>query len=392
MSENNSILEKVSNALVKGSYFEELVKCVLEDLGFEHIRKQHSGSQYGFDVEGCMGGSKGELKVWKFEAKNLKKVTGLNDIAPKLLSHQRWNELYRFVIVSRKPISNDLHHLLEGHGFPFDIDVWDMEKLSNLITSCPTAIRYLGLDFNTKPQNAERLETVRYPKKKATFHLIHEHHPRPFSYDYMKKGNSILKCFTEHEFRLFGACFNHLDKPITINQILVRTEFYERVTGRVLRQHKLKGLFEPIDLSFKPIPKTGEVTNVLPFDKWLKIESGSEEVYRLILAPNAHSGHYELSFTMKGFYNGAPISFQSFVFPLNIKDKESDHITLGVLGKHYDSVAKSILELDSALWGQLRDLSEKSDDLISLENICCSQLEIPISEPRYSPFDNLRLG
>lgn len=388
MAYQQLILKKISNAPKKGDYLEKLLKYILEDLGFSKVRKQYSGSQYGFDVEGCRRDLNGEPQIWKFEAKNLQKTTGLNDIAPKLLSHQRWNELHKFVIVSRKPISNDLHHLLEGHGFPFDIDVWDIEKLSQLVTSCPTAIGYLDLNIDVKQKELHLLRDVRYPKKKATFHLVHEHHPIPFSYDYLKEGNSLVKCFTEFEFKLFGACFNHLDKPLTVSQILVRTNVYKSIGQRVLRQHKKKGLFKPINLSFNPIPTTGEVINVLPKDTWLRIEGCSEEVYRLILDRNATPGYYELSFTMKGFYGGKPISFQSFVFPLHVKSEESDLVTLGVLGKHYDSVAQTILDLDSHLWNQLRELNNNGVDLVSLENIC-DQLEIPILESEYSPFDYL---
>ncbi|MCC6370213.1 MAG: restriction endonuclease, partial [Bacteroidia bacterium] len=136
----SQVFEKLSSKDGKGRLLEEVVEALFSDLNFSNIRRQKSGSQYGFDVVGYKNN-----QCWKAECKNLKKEASLNDIAPKLIWHIEGENIDRFLIVSVNGISNDLIYLLEQKVFSFPIEIWSGEYLNELIHESPSALKLLQI-------------------------------------------------------------------------------------------------------------------------------------------------------------------------------------------------------------------------------------------------------
>src|SRR5437660_3438376 len=101
------ILERLRESEDKGKLLEKVVERALQDLGFQNVRRQLSGSQFGFDIVALRKSERGEPgEVWKFECKNLKVPITVNDIAPKLI----WN-FGRSVIEDRKSTRLNSSHV-----------------------------------------------------------------------------------------------------------------------------------------------------------------------------------------------------------------------------------------------------------------------------------------
>src|SRR5437588_2493961 len=119
------ILERLRESEDKGKLLEKVVERALQDLGFQNVRRQLSGSQFGFDIVALRKSERGEPgEVWKFECKNLKVPITVNDIAPKLIWNFGRSVIDRFVIVSTSEPNNDLHQLLGTHSFSMPIVLW----------------------------------------------------------------------------------------------------------------------------------------------------------------------------------------------------------------------------------------------------------------------------
>src|SRR4051812_48575433 len=98
--DGGEILKKLQAPGNKGELLELVLVDLLEDLGFKSVRRQLSGSQYGFDVSAhTISRRDGRQEVWKFECKNLSRPVTVEDIAPKLLWHDGSVTIDRFVIV-----------------------------------------------------------------------------------------------------------------------------------------------------------------------------------------------------------------------------------------------------------------------------------------------------
>lgn len=368
-----TIIETLKKHKNKGSILELVTKDVLADYGFQNIRKQNSGSQYGFDlVANTKSKFDDRQEIWKFECKNLSTPINIDDIAPKLIWYLGSNTIDHFVIVSTSDISNDLDHLLSEHQFPMPIHVWSGSTLEKIIFESPLAMKRLGLEsqINTDKKNdviyIERLDKVYLPKEPVSLDVFHELDP-PHAIDYLLiNNNQLVKAYTEKEFRLFTCVTNWGRFPFDIYSLSVVTSNYINTTNqRILREIKPKGIYEPVKLIFNPTTTIGSEKNILQ-GKVFQVDAGKSEMISICLADSALPGFYEIYFKVRGKLSNKTITLFSPKFLLNIIDRNTNLLLLNVSGFHYDSPTQQILNYDDSTWENLKQLTTINNKTIYL--------------------------
>jgi Holliday junction resolvase len=365
----NAILKALSEKIGpqrKGAMLEFVLVDVLNDLGFLGVKKQLSGSQYGFDVIAYkLSPIDGRREVWKFECKNLSKSVTINDIAPKLIWHYGTITIDQFVIVTPSSISNDLIYLLEQQEFPIPISLWAGETLAGIIEQSPKAMERLGLEYIKDTEPAQLLAHIPiYPPRFFTLDVVHQLDP-PYSFDYIKVDEDVVKAYSEYEFRLLIYMSNLTKAPITVQSLDVVTLHYQKITSRILRLRKAKGLYEPIEIQFSPSTVEGGESEILGKKVW-QIEGGQGEIIALSLHLNARPGLYRLIFRASVLMNGKLTTQYSPQFMLFIQDKNNDLLNLQVFNRHYDSPTSLVLNLNEDEWSRLKQYTKKDDCMIFL--------------------------
>jgi hypothetical protein len=347
------VLEILRLSKSKGELLEKVLERTLRDLGFQQIRRQMSGVQFGFDISAIrMYEAEGREEVWKFECKNLKGAVTVADIAPKLIWNYTRSVIDRFVIVSVNDISNDLDHLLSNHTFSMPITVWSGDKLERAICNSPSAMELLGLSSERDGcTNFADLEAIQYPSQIILFDVFHELDP-PYKFDYWFRGNEITKAYTGTEFRLIAMITNNSERDVDISSIDVITLEHEKVSSRVLRLAKMKGLYDPIEMRFRPSPVAGGLSNVLDSQAW-RVKGRDQEPIRLTFQEDVDPGFYRIIFRARGKHAGETVDLYSPTFSVNVRDPREDVLLLHVL-KHYDSAAPHVLNLDKSTWNSLK--------------------------------------
>lgn len=341
------ILNKIATADNKGSLLELLIEDVFKDMNFLNVRKQKSGSQYGYDIIGYK-----ENKCWKAECKNLSSEATINDIAPKLIWHIESLTIDKFVIVSVNGISNDLYHLLEQKIFSFPIEIWHGEYLEKIISESPKALNRLSI-LKSEIQLKDNLSTLVFPANDLRFDVVYSR-GMPFSYDYFSIDKNLIKAYSEQDFRLTATVNNPTKKTFIIQEITVKTLKYKKTDKlRVLRQFTQKGIIEPLKLTF--IPKTyshGETE--LNEGKLFEVKSESQEYTEFKLSQKCEPGFYELIFEINCVEGGRKFSLFSPIFSLHKTSVKDDIVNLNVLGKFYDTPVDRILKLDERTWNTIK--------------------------------------
>lgn len=343
----SEIFKSLNIADNKGALLELLIEDVFKDLNFTNVKRQKSGSQYGYDVIGYK-----EKECWKAECKNLSNEAGLEDIAPKLIWHVDSLSIDRFLIVSVNGISNDLSHLLERRIFSFPIEIWYGEFLEKTINESPLALNRLGIQKSEliERQNANPLI---FPANDLKFEVYYSK-GLPFSYDYFVLNSELIKAYSEIDFRLTAVLENNTNRTFVVQEIIVRTLKFENTSNlRILRQYKQKGNIEPIRLTF--IPKQyagGEVQ--LNERLLLEVKNNSNEFLELKLSQKCESGYYELIFEINCIEGGKSFSLYSPIFQLHKKSIRNDLAQLCVFGKYYDTPVLKILSSDAKTWQTIK--------------------------------------
>jgi len=362
------ILTKLNESVSKGALLEWIVYDLFTDMNFSNVRRQKGGSQYGYDVVGYK-----DDKCWKAECKNLSAEATINDIAPKLVWHYDSDNVQRFVIVSMNGISNDLYHLLEKQLFSFPIEIWAGEFLEKIISESPSALKRLEIE---KPLLIKNVTPLIFEANDLRFEVFYSR-GLPFSYDYFKLGDKVVKAYSEVDFRLTAVLTNTTNRTFTVQEIIVRTLRYESTDNmRILRQFKQKGNIEPLRLVFTPKHNHNGET-YLNEDNLLLVKSNTEEFIEFKLSGTCKPGYYELIFEINCLDRGRSFSLCSTVFPLHKKSNRSDMTSLCIIGKYYDTPVLDILNLDSKLWHKIKRnydykikfLGQTDNDLIQNKEI-----------------------
>ncbi len=364
MSEILQALYESRHPQGRGARLELVLVELLKDLGFEGARRQLSGSQYGFDLVAFKGSpADGRREVWKFECKNLSKQIAVEDIAPKLLWQFGQATIDHFVIVGPSAISNDLHHLLEQQLLPMPVSVWTDEVLEKFIRQSPRALKLLGLKLGLNmtpgPEVMVPEDAPSYEPKYVTLDVVHQLNP-PFAFDYVKTDDGVVKAFTEDYLRLLVAVTNLSKTPFEIHALEVSTLAYQKVEGRVLRLHKMKGVYEPLEFSFSPSHVPGGSVELLGKKVW-RVDREAAESVALIMNKGAPAGLYHLMFRIRGTLAGKVIDRCSPRFILHVRGNEADLVMLYVLRRHYDTPAALSLELEEPSWELLKREAKKPD-------------------------------
>jgi hypothetical protein len=359
------VLELLQASTAKGQLLEKVLERVLPDLGFQQVRRQMSGVQFGFDISAIrMSEADAREEVWKFECKNLRGPVTVTHIAPKLIWNYTRSIIDRFVIVSVNDISNDLDHLLSGHTFSMPITIWSGEKLEKAIRSSPSAMELLGLPSGPEQRpNLAELEATQYPPRAILFDVFDELDP-PFRFDYWFRGNEITKAYTGSGFRLVAIITNNSERDLDIHSLEAITLEHEHISSRVLRLAKMKGLYDPIEIRFRPSTVAGASSNILGSQIW-RIKARNQEPIRLNFQEDLEPGFYHIMFRARGKSGGGPVDLYSPSFPVNVRDPREDVLVLHVM-KHYDSAAPHVLNLDQATWNSLKAETASKNKMLFL--------------------------
>ncbi|WP_430965271.1 hypothetical protein [Spongiimicrobium sp. 2-473A-2-J] len=365
----SSVLKLLSQALNKGTLLELVIEDVFIDMRLDNVRKQKSGSQYGYDVIGFQDG-----KCWKAECKNLKSEATINDIAPKLIWHLDGKKIDKFIIVSVNGISNDLFHLFENHLFSFPIEIWHSEYLEFLIKNSPRARKRLEIK---KSERIRETSPLTFLPKGIKFEVVYKRNT-PFSYDYFKLDNELIKSFTEKDFKLVATISNLTKSDVVIKEVNVRTINYKSTKDiRVFRQGMAQGIIKAIQLNF--IPKNSINGNInLIEGSLIEVKQSENEYLEFNLSSEAKSGYYELIFEISFTENGINKTLFSPIFPLHIINATNDCVRLEVKGKYYDTPVQKILDLEERIWKRI-----KQDEDIYLRFLGPNLLE---SDENFGPY------
>lgn len=361
----SNVLEILTHSGRKGALLELVLMDALTDIGFQNVRRQLSGNQYGYDlIANRPSPFDGRLETWVFECKNLSKPITVDEIAPKLVWHYGNATIDRFVIVGTSRITNDLDHLLRQHQFSMQIGVWTDEALEGLIKSSPKAMARLGLDFTPGAPTPDIEGLPSYPQESISFDVTHQLNP-PFDFDYLRIGGEVVKAFSGDELRVLATLRNPTRAVLDVHSLEVTTARYQKVEGRVVRLMKMKGIFQPLELTFLPSRNTGGSSDVLGGRVW-RVNGGAHESVALLLDPGAAPGFYEVVFTVKGFLDGRPVSRISSAIPIHVQEEGADLLSLYVFSRHHDSPAAQVLGLDDDAWAALKRDSNDQNKMVFL--------------------------
>jgi len=127
----------------------------------------------------------------------------------------------------------------------------------------------------------------------------------------------------------------------------------------------MKGLFQPLELSFLPSPNAGGSKDVLGGRVW-RINGGARETLALTLERGAPPGLYQVVFSVNGKMDGRSVVRRSSRFDIHVKGDDADVLDLYVFDRHYDSPAAQLLALDDSTWRRLKEETKDCDQLVFL--------------------------
>jgi hypothetical protein len=353
----SEILDRLQAAQNKGELLESLLQDVLQDLGFTHVRRQLAGSQFGFDLAAHRQDPTGNCEVWKFECKNLASAVSIDHIAPKLIYHMERAVLDVFVIVSVKPLNNNLHSFLEHHPFPMRIEAWCDSYLESLIMGSPRARKRLGLT-NVGARVTRSCPQI-YPQREPySVNMVHQNDP-PNAFDYVLADGAVVKAYASAGFRGLVLITNGSKSTFTIHALTLQTVKYLSSTDRVLIVEKPMGFWEPVTLAVKPTIYPGSEVDLLE-GRLLNVQPGSFGMI-LTLAKGTAPGLYWLSLNAAGQVDGRSIRISSPQSVLHVRSSSEDTVRLWVLGRFYDSPARQLLTLPHDMWERVREVANDDE-------------------------------
>ncbi len=356
------VLVALQAAVLKGALLEEVASGLLRDLGFDGIRRQRSGSQYGFDLSATRQGPDGPER-WVFECKNLSGDVTMNDLAPKLIWHDG-GTLDAFVLISVTDVSNDVLHFLEQHSLPMEIQVWSGEALARMVAGSARALARLGL--SSRPWTGPAPQRLRFPSSgPVSLDVVHHDHP-PGSFHYVVLDDASVAKSYVHDGRFVLDLFlgRRVAGSVVVRSIDVIPTRHHVPSGRVLWLLKPKGLFEPHRVEFSLSPTLARTP--LLGSTWLSLDSPQDGCLQAILqaveAPGLYEFHIE---ALAGSASGAT-ACRSATFLLHEPAPDANLLKLVVRGRHFDTGAQAVLDLPDTQWDLLRRESQREDSALFL--------------------------
>ena len=115
--------------------FEEMCAELLTELGFVNVRRQASGTQFGYDIAAELVAE--EIESWFFECKRYARTIPLKEISNKLLWADTVDSLDYFVVMSNAQLSNDFRQLVQMPSHrSYRILTWTGPVFRRLLTAC----------------------------------------------------------------------------------------------------------------------------------------------------------------------------------------------------------------------------------------------------------------
>lgn len=341
-----SVLDVLRAASDKGSLLEEVLRDILTDLDFRAIRRQASGSQFGYDLA-ALKPVEGKFEIWLFECKNLDGRITLHDLAPKLVWHFHNMTVHHFVIVSPSELSNDAEHLLSNHAFPMPISAWTGTTLEALILGSPRATARLGLTPATGTATAS--PHVFPPRDPASFHVVHQ--ARRSVADYMLVDGQLVKA--DDYLDLSGIISNRADHSLLVHRLLAISRDYRPVPRRILRQITTRAIRTPEKLEFTLAPYPGSTTEILLAQVW-EVPERTSDALALRLVGEPAPGFYVVGFEAEGVLAGRSVTLTSPSFHYHQPAPNSDILQVWVDCGFSETPCRRLLEAPEAEWAALK--------------------------------------
>jgi hypothetical protein len=242
-----------------------------------------------------------------------------------------------------------------------------IEMIDNLMGSSDNSLP-ISMDKSLKIQCILKSPyAIVFDRKKIGFFVNHYHESMPFSFDYFLKEGNLEKAYSEMDFGLLLTVINPFDESFVITNITIKTEYFEQIRSRILRQHGPKGFIEPVELNFIPSKIIGDSVNLLKKGRLYEVLPHNTDRFLLKLDEKADSGFYKIIVSIRVLYQNCPFVLESDTMPLSIQDAIiQNSITLNIAKSHHDVIAQHILELDSQKWDLIKSESENQKNIIYL--------------------------
>jgi nucleoside phosphorylase len=348
------VRRRLHSASEKENLLDRVTEALLQDLGACEVRRQFSGSQFGFDIWARIPNRDGEVELWNVQCKNPNRPITLDDVAPKLIWQSGPATIDRLVMVGIPSPSEGLTHFLESHYYSFPIALWTEDILFRMISGSKSALFTLGIEHPPLPQPAPDL--IYLPSGPLSVDVTHSQSPpRQFAY-FGLENSSLIKAFTSSEFKLDIFLGNRNNSDIIVNQIRCRTISHTEMGRiRVVIQTKAKGIFEPEKFTYCPSTTVSGEVDILN-SKAIKIEGIALEALRIELAEETAPGIYQLQFITRAATLGGSQIVASPIFYLHVPSGIEDTLHLHTFGRHYDDPIERILDLPEQEWRRLVNL------------------------------------
>lgn len=366
-----------------GADFEKLTGELLREFGFFNVRRQNAGTQFGRDFTADLAAPDlGEPTRWFFECKNHRDPITAGHIAPKLMWHFSNERLNGgFGIVGPGVISNELHEVLSRTEFPFSVFNWTDDNFAKLVLLCPaTCGRWFPtVDLHPSPTEAQEWrEHLLLPAASGyeiaaplRFEVSPQYEP-PHEFAYFLRDGNFEKWRTDFDFKHILTLFNACRWPLIIRSMKVRTISYQPLPERILVQLGPKGDFHPLLLRYTPSQIEGRDVEILA-PNMLRLVHRETEAHCLEVNHPVAPGCYELQLVVK--YDGNGRIWESHGRPFRlcactdlIENSTADpgnRLRLHIVRKHYDLLARRLLELPESDWRRINS-ARHSDALLCL--------------------------
>jgi hypothetical protein len=354
-----------------GNDFERMCEQLLREVGFFNVRRQFAGQQFGRDFTADLDDpEEGEPTHWFLECKNVVDVIGTRLVAPKLMWHLSSDRLTGgFVIVGASKLSNELHELLERTDFPFSIFNWTDDNFVKLVAICLDTQRrwFPGMAITPSSDEAAGWRAHLFRAASAGYEMLHPlraaiapRYDPPFEYAYFFRDGRFEKWPADVGFVHFLRLFNACRWPLVVRSIALRTLAFDTLPARVLVLNKPKGHLEPLRLKYIPVQAGGRDVEVLAPNA-IQLVQRETATHFLELDGPAKAGSYVLQVLVT--YDGqghthvveGPL-LRVCVCSSTVDNAAADpanRLRLHVWRKHYDHLARRVLELPGDEWERL---------------------------------------
>jgi hypothetical protein len=194
---------------------------------------------------------------------------------------------------------------------------------------------------------------VTFSASKIKFNAVYNE-GEPYSIDYFKVDEDIVKAYTEVFFRVTASVNNTTAESAFVHQVNIKTLSYKAIDSRIVRQFKQKGIIQPIKFSFLPKPYPFGSANLLHDGKIIDLPASTTSYMDFKLDEDTLPGFYEFVFELVLTVGGITKQLYSNRFSLNVLANDPNAIHLNTAGQYYDTPVSTLLTLKEEDWQTLK--------------------------------------